>query len=119
MGLVVLGAIGLYLLISITLVVLATKPTLSATALATSKAVRNDVLIGIGEDYRMAARKSAPLTHRLELQQLRRRQFQRCGQAADIDKRNIALPAFHPAQVAARHAGLQRQRLLRPAARLA
>ena len=69
--------------------------------------------------YGGAERKSATFAHRLELQQIRRRQFQRCGQAADIDQGNIALPAFHPTQVAARHAGLQRQRLLRPAARLA
>ena len=65
------------------------------------------------------ARKSASLVHRLELQKSCWRQFQRRGQAADIDQRDIALAAFHAAQITASHTRLQRQRLLRPTTLLA
>jgi hypothetical protein len=78
----------------------------------------NDTLIS-DKDSGYEARKSASLVHRFELQKRCRRQLQRRGQAADIDQRDIALSAFHAAQITASHTRLQRQRLLRPATRLA
>jgi len=73
-------------------------------------------LVSDGDD---TEKKSAPLAHLLELHQFCWWHFQRRGQATDIDQRDITLPAFHAAQVTTRHARLQRQRLLRPAAHLA
>jgi hypothetical protein len=42
-------------------------------------------------------------------------QFQRCRQRANIHQRDIALPALNATQIAARHAGFQRQRFPRTA----
>ena len=60
----------------------------------------------------LTAKKSASFTQRRKFQQRGGRHFQGRRQAANINQRNIALPALHAAQVAARDTGLQRQCLL-------
>jgi hypothetical protein len=61
-----------------------------------------------------SARSPLPNTRRrIKLQQACRGQTQSLRQAANIDQRNIALPALHPAKIAAGQATVQSQALLR------